>query len=116
MFIYCSIKINSNTFNEAESNYYYPICFINFLHAVFLLYQLCLDEKNIYLPPRIPRGSFRKLSIFSMGPYGNLFKKRYKLSHFPHIFGISALGISFSLKYMKRIVKSHQLMNFKKKI
>lgn len=47
-----------------------------------------------------------------MGPYGNLLKM-CQISNFPQIFCISALGISFSFKYMKTMVKSQQMVKSK---
>lgn len=56
--------------------------------------------------------SSRKLILFTMGPYGAV-KKRAKFLRFFHIcFYISALGITFSFKYRKTIVKSHQMVKF----
>lgn len=67
----------------------------------------------IYLSARFPRGSSRKITLFTMGTYGNLLKK-FKLSCFHQMFCISALGISFYFKYMKTNIKSHQLVKFKR--
>lgn len=60
-------------------------------------------------------GSSQKLTLFTMAPNGNLLKK-CKISRFPYIFCISTLGISFSFKCMKTIVKTHQMVNFEKKM
>lgn len=59
--------------------------------------------------------SSQKLTLFTMAPNGNLLKK-CKISRFPYIFCISTLGISFSFKCMKTIVKTHQMVNFEKNV
>lgn len=92
-------------FNEVESNYFY----LTYLDEIFALAR---SKNNLFTIP-IFWGSSQKLTLFTMASHWNLLKK-CKISRFPYIFCISTLGISFSFKCMKTIVKSHQMVKFKK--
>lgn len=70
------------------------------------------SKNNLFTIP-IFWGSSQKLTLFTMASHWNLLKK-CKISRFPYIFCISTLGISFSFKGMKTIVKTHQMVKFKK--
>lgn len=57
---------------------FYPIDILEILAYSFTTLSIILDKKNkVYLPPRFPRGSSRKVTLFSMGLYEYLFKNAY---------------------------------------
>lgn len=73
------------------------------------MYELFLNKQNIYHPDFLG-GCLESDQFLQWDPI-----RKKKPQNFPHIFwGISALGMSYSLKNMKIIVKSHQIMKSKK--
>lgn len=92
--------------------YFNPRYFDEISYMQFYFYNNYLKIKKMQLPPRFLKGRSRKLSIFTMGRYGNLLIKRRNFKFSPYFFCIFTVGISFSFKYMKTIVKSPQIMKF----
>lgn len=61
-------------------------------------------------------GSFRKLTLFNLGNVWDFVEKALNFNVFTHIFGIFGLWIHFSFKYIKTIVKGHQMAKLEKKL
>lgn len=102
--------------NEAESNYFYPRDFDNILLVNFYCYIYCFKIKklNVYHSDFLG-GHLKSCQVLLLDPMGICWNSA-KLSHFFHIFCISALETSISVKYMKVIVKRHQILKFQKSL